>query len=58
MKFLGYPRPDGSAGIRNYVLVIPGGLVAAKICDFVVGTRSETINHAEPVKIYTREPVF
>ena len=40
MEFLGYKRPDGSAGIRNYVLVIPGGLLAAKICDFVEGTRT------------------
>jgi altronate dehydratase large subunit len=40
MEFLGYERPDGSAGIRNYVLVIPGGLLAAKICDFVEGTRT------------------
>jgi len=40
MKFLGYPRPDGSAGIRNYVLVIPGGLFGTKICDSVVGTRT------------------
>ncbi|MFW6056717.1 MAG: UxaA family hydrolase, partial [Chloroflexota bacterium] len=23
MEFLGYTRPDGSAGIRNYVVVIP-----------------------------------
>jgi len=23
MEFLGYPRPDGSVGIRNYVVVIP-----------------------------------
>jgi len=40
MKFLGFKRPDGSAGIRNYVLVIPGGLLSAKICDFVLGTRT------------------
>jgi len=40
MNFLGYPRPDGSAGIRNHVLVIPGGFVASKICDFVVGART------------------
>jgi len=40
MKFLGYPRPNGSAGIRNYVLVIPGGMFATKICDSVVGTRT------------------
>lgn len=40
MNFLGYERPDGTAGIRNYVLVIPGGLLASKICDFVEGTRT------------------
>jgi altronate dehydratase large subunit len=40
MEFLGYPRPDGSVGIRNYVLVIPGGLVASKICGFVPGTKT------------------
>jgi altronate dehydratase large subunit len=40
MEFLGYPRPGGSVGIRNYVLVIPGGLVASKICDFVPGAKT------------------
>jgi altronate dehydratase large subunit len=40
MTFLGYPRPNGSVGIRNYVLVIPGGLAGAKICDFVEGTKT------------------
>lgn len=40
MKFLGYERPDGSVGIRNYVLVIPGGLIATRICDFVEGART------------------
>lgn len=40
MNFLGYRRPNGSAGARNYVLVIPGGLIASKICDFVVGART------------------
>ena len=40
MNFWGYPRPDGSVGIRNYVLVIPGGLLGTKICDFVEGTRT------------------
>ena len=36
--FKGYHRPDGQVGTRNYILVIPGGLVATKICDFVRGT--------------------
>jgi len=40
MNFTGYDRPDGSAGIRNYVLVIPWGFLAAKICDLVDGTRT------------------
>jgi altronate dehydratase large subunit len=40
MSFLGYPRADGTAGARNYVLVLPGGLVSTKICEFVNGTRT------------------
>ena len=40
MNFLGYERPDGSVGIRNHVLVVPGGLIAAKICEFVEDTRT------------------
>lgn len=40
MNFLGYERPDGSVGIRNYVLVIPGGFLGTKICDFVKGTKT------------------
>jgi len=42
--FLGYPRPDGSAGIRNYVLVLPiqrqMNIVAKKISEAVPGTRT------------------
>ncbi|MBM4026543.1 MAG: D-galactarate dehydratase [Planctomycetes bacterium] len=38
MSFLGYPRPDGSVGIRNEVLVLPGGLPSTRICEFVAGT--------------------
>ena len=40
LTFLGYPRPDGSVGIRNHVLILPGGLVAQRILDFVPGTRT------------------
>jgi len=40
MNFLGYKRPDGSVGIRNYVLVIPGGFLGNNICSFVNGTRT------------------
>ena len=36
-EFLGFPRPDGSVGIRNYVLVIPGGFIAQSICERVNG---------------------
>jgi altronate dehydratase large subunit len=41
MSFLGFVRPDGSVGTRNYVLIVPGGIIASKICDFVRG--AETI---------------
>ncbi|MFW9917666.1 MAG: UxaA family hydrolase [Candidatus Thorarchaeota archaeon] len=40
MSFYGYPRPDGRVGVRNYVLILPGGMVSSKICDFVRGTRT------------------
>ncbi len=40
MSFLGYHRPDGTVGTRNHVLVIPGGLVSAKICEFVEGVKT------------------
>ena len=41
--FLGYPRPDGSFGIRNWVLLIPAhrtvNILAAKISELVNGTK-------------------
>ncbi len=40
MTFLGFERPDGTAGIRNYVLVVPGGIIANQICRFVKGTKT------------------
>ncbi len=40
MSFLGYVRPDGSVGTRNYVLVIPQGIISHRICSFVNGTRT------------------
>ncbi len=39
MSFLGYVRSDGSVGTRNYVLVIPQGIIAKTICDFVAGVK-------------------
>ena len=40
MSFLGYIRSDGSVGTRNYVLVIPQGIIAKSVCDFVAGTKT------------------
>lgn len=40
MTFLGYERPDGSYGARNYVLIIPSGIIADQICNLVVGTKT------------------
>ncbi|MCL4465364.1 MAG: UxaA family hydrolase [Chloroflexi bacterium] len=58
MQFLGFPRPDGSVGIRNYVAVLPGGLIATKICQFVPGTKTIcTPNHGAGMTSRDREAV-
>ena len=58
MSFLGYMRPDGSVGTRNYVLVIPQGLIARSICDFVTGTRTlQTVDHGSGRTARDRERI-
>ncbi len=29
MKLMGYRRPDGSVGVRNHVLILPGCICSA-----------------------------
>jgi altronate dehydratase large subunit len=58
MSFLGYLRPDGSVGTRNYVLVIPQGFIAKSICDLVFGTRSiQTADHGSGRTANDRERI-
>jgi altronate dehydratase large subunit len=38
--FLGYPRSDGSAGARNYVLVIPASFLGTKVAENVAGVKA------------------
>ncbi len=38
-EFLGYVRPNGTVGTRNWVLVVPGGFLAAQIASSVSGVR-------------------
>jgi altronate dehydratase large subunit len=58
MSFLGYPRPDGAVGTRNYVLVIPQGLISKSICDFVTGTRTiQTVDHGSGRTANDRERI-
>ena len=58
MSFLGYPRPDGSVGTRNYVLVIPQGIISKSICDFVAGTRTiQTVDHGSGRTTNDRERI-
>jgi len=58
MSFFGYIRPDGSVGTRNYVLVIPQGLIAKSICDFVAGTRTIlTVDHGSGRTANDRERI-
>jgi ABC-type antimicrobial peptide transport system permease subunit len=35
--FWGYRRADGRVGVRNHVLVLPGGFIAAQVCWLVPG---------------------
>ena len=58
MSFLGYLRPDGSVGTRNYVLVIPQGLIAKSIGDFVAGVRTiQTVDHGSGRTANDRERI-
>jgi len=58
MSFYGYRRPDGSVGTRNHVLVIPQGLIAKSICDFVVGTKTiQTVDHGSGRTANDRERI-
>jgi altronate dehydratase large subunit len=58
MSFLGYPRPDGFVGTRNYVLVIPQGIISKSICDFVAGTRTiQTVDHGSGRTTKDRERI-
>ena len=40
LTFLGYQRPDGSIGVRNHVLIIPGGVISEAVCKFVAGCKT------------------
>lgn len=44
MQFLGYPRSDGSAGIRNHVLILPTCACASESCRVVAGQVEGTVN--------------
>lgn len=58
MSFLGYMRPEGSAGTRNYVLIIPQGIIAKSICDFIAGTRTiQTADHGSGRTAKDRERI-
>lgn len=48
MKFKGYKRPDGSVGVRNHVVVMPGCLCSA-------GAAKKTVE-ASPGTIYLHNP--
>lgn len=58
MSFLGYVRSDGTVGTRNYVLVIPQGIISKSICDFVAGTKTIlTVDHGSGRTANDRETI-
>jgi altronate dehydratase large subunit len=42
-QFLGYKRPDGRIGVRNYVLVVPTVICSAVVCERIAAARPEHI---------------
>jgi altronate dehydratase large subunit len=41
--FHGYPRSDGSVGVRNYVLVVPTVICSAVVCERIAATLPDTV---------------
>jgi altronate dehydratase large subunit len=48
-EFLGYVRPDGSVGIRNYVMLLSGTLYANKLCDHLSNHVPNTVSITHPL---------
>ncbi len=44
MKFRGYRRPDGTAGIRNHVLILPTVGCAVETCRIIAGLVNGTVS--------------
>lgn len=42
-QFLGYKRPDGRVGVRNYVLVVPTVICSAVVCERIAAARPEHV---------------
>jgi altronate dehydratase large subunit len=42
-EFLGYLRPDGRVGVRNYVLAVPTVICASVVCERIAADRPEEI---------------
>jgi altronate dehydratase large subunit len=42
-EFLGYQRPDGRVGTRNYVLVVPTVICSAVVCERIAAARPDAI---------------
>lgn len=58
MSFLGYIRADGSVGTRNHALVIPQGIIAKSVCDFVSGVKTiMTVDHGSGRTAKDREQI-
>jgi len=47
--FLGYPRPDGQVGVRNYLLMLSGTLYANTLCERVADALVDTIPIVHPL---------
>jgi altronate dehydratase large subunit len=42
-QFMGYMRPDGRVGVRNYVLVVPTVICSAVVCERIAAANPDSI---------------
>src|SRR5919198_1776862 len=57
--FWGYRRADGRVGVRNHVLVLPGGFIAGQVCRLVPGVATlQTADKGYGRTARDRETIF
>jgi len=54
VKFLGFRRPDGSAGVRNYLIIIPSVVCAGHVADLIASELAQSAGPGTVIAIGNR----